>query len=177
MANTSTRRRGAHLDRLASLPAELPGYLLRAHARLHREMNLDPLAVAEKTRLLTGLSEKRAQWLADREIGRSPTWVYLIREAGADPGIVKAGVTLDPHARLRDLQGGNPRQLEVLCAIRVSTGVMARRIEAMILTANLRLVGEWVRIEGADLPALLTTVAAKAGAQVIDSFVGSHLQS
>lgn len=71
------------------------------------------------------------------------TRVYVIRELHGDPS-VKIGIADDPHARLIQLQRGNPRLLEL-----VGHFAGTKRLERFIhrKLSPQRIHGEWFRLD------------------------------
>ena len=71
-----------------------------------------------------------------RLLGTDSTWLYVIRETGGGPA--KIGTGKNPHDRLKQLQLGNHRQLEMLVTVpgTVRLEFLIHRLFADSLIAN-----------------------------------------
>jgi len=70
--------------------------------------------------------------------------VYLIRRPD---GLIKVGISLDPHRRLSDFATGSPETLSILKVVKVLDELNARRIERAVKVSLLRyrIRGEWFK--------------------------------
>lgn len=86
--------------------------------------------------------------------------IYVIGEEGT--GYVKIGTADDPGSRLRELQCGNPRHLELLAAIPGTYGE-ERRLHRRF--SRLRTVGEWFDFTDRDAATEVVTAALALAAE------------
>jgi hypothetical protein len=108
-------------------------------------------------------------WMRNREAPSKdkPTWVYMVAETGVHDHL-KVGIAIDVQKRLESLQGGNPRELIIVCACMFSTTLKALAVEKSILASHNRLASEWIKLQPVDGCAALRQAAQKVGHEIVE---------
>jgi|SRR5580700_2788609 hypothetical protein len=111
-------------------------------------------------------AQRRADW---------PTWVYLFKEGDGDSGFLKIGFADDMQQRAREIQTGNPRQIELGFALRVRRRHMAKNLEAAFLKRAARqiIIGEWIAMPLPEATSLLVGLANECKIDVLGYAPGS----
>ena len=78
-------------------------------------------------------------------IGKKPTFVYFVREIGSD--VLKVGFSTRPYARIKEVQTGNSRPLEVTAEVQadpiVEQRILSRLRDSKTRDRNKPHKGEW----------------------------------
>lgn len=94
-------------------------------------------------------------------VGDKPTFVYFVREAGSD--VVKIGFSKRPYSRIREIQTGNSRPLEVIAEVQadpiVEQRILSRLRDSKTRDRNKPRKGEWVKLPGVT-PAMVRELVA-----------------
>ncbi len=94
-------------------------------------------------------------------IGPKLTFVYFAREVGSD--VVKVGFSQRPYARIKEVQTGNSRPLEMIVEIQadpvVEQRILARLQGSKTRDRNKPRKGEWIKLPGIT-PAVVRELVA-----------------
>jgi hypothetical protein len=95
-------------------------------------------------------------------IGNKPTFVYFAREVGSD--VVKVGFSTRPYSRIKEVQTGNSRPLEMIAEVQADSAVEQRILSRLqgskTRDRNKPHKGEWLNLPGVT-PAMVRELIAE----------------